>query len=68
MPNNIDITIIKWYQYNYNSKPLLSRTQPELSYETSLNTGQYPGRGKPVMKLCRTIFSVSMSITVVSTS
>jgi len=42
MPNNIESSILKWYQDNYNSKLPLSRTQPELSYETSLNTGQYP--------------------------
>lgn len=42
MPNNIESTIFEWYQDNYNSKLPLSRTQPELSYETRLNTGQYP--------------------------
>lgn len=42
MPNNIESTIFEWYQDYYNSKPLFASTHPELSYETSLNTGQYP--------------------------
>ncbi|MHB2054107.1 DUF1493 family protein [Pantoea dispersa] len=42
MVSDIETAVLKWYQENYNARPLFARTQPELSYETSLNTGQYP--------------------------
>ncbi|MBK4769860.1 MAG: DUF1493 family protein [Pantoea sp. Morm] len=42
MVSDIEIAVLKWYQENYNARPLFSRTQPELSYKTSLNTGPYP--------------------------
>ena len=38
----VEKAVMKWYDTNYNSKPLFAKVKPELTPDTSLSTGKYP--------------------------